>query len=431
MRILLTSNASYLPPRGGSTRSNLEYLRALTEHGHQCRVISGAAETTTPDQQARLREELQDQHFDVSFATRLARDPVVKGDIDKIEVVAVRDFLRNTHIIGEQVSEWRPDWLLVSSEDLSHTLLRHSARVAPGRIVYLAHTPQWSPFGPAAWNPDSDAASILQKAAAIVVISHAMAAYVERHLGRKPALAHPAIYGGGPWPVLSRFDGAIGMINPCAVKGIGTFLALADLLPDRKFAALPGWGTTRHDVENLKRRKNISLVPRVRDIEQFLRRLSLLLMPSVWLEGFGLIVMESLLRGIPVIASDSGGLREAKTGTRFVIPVRVVEKYEPVYDDRNMPRPVLPPQTVEPWIIAIHELTKSRESYEEEVRRGREAAIRFVQSIDPFAVEKLLHSLPDPPPLPSGKIKPILSQLSEAKRELLLKRLRERAGEKH
>lgn len=430
MRILLTSNASYLPPRGGSTRSNLAYLHSLIEHGHQCRVISGAAETGTAGQLNRVREELEDQQFDTSFAAQLSHEPVATGNIDHIEIVAVRDFLRNTHVVAEQVSEWRPDWLLVSSEDLSHTLLRQSAKAAPGRIVYLAHTPQWFPFGPAAWNADKDAAAILQKAAAIVVISNAMASYVERHLGRKPVLAHPAIYGTGPWPVLSRFDQSIGMINPCAVKGIGTFLALADLLPDRKFAALPGWGTTSHDIENLKRRRNISIAPRVRDIEQFLQRLSVLLMPSVWLEGFGLIVMEAMLRGVPVIASDSGGLREAKAGTHFVIPARVVEKYEPVYDDRNMPRPVLPPQNVEPWIIAIHELTKSREAYEDEVRRGRDAAIRFVQTIDRFVLEKVLQSLPAPPPLPSGKIKPILSQLSEAKRELLLKRLRERADEK-
>jgi hypothetical protein len=95
-----------------------------------------------------------------------------------------------------------------------------------------------------------------------------------------------------------------------------------------------------------------------------------------------------------------------------------------------MPRPVLPPQSVEPWIIAIHELTKSRESYDDEVRRGRESALRFVESIDRFALETLLQSLPAPPQLPNGKIKPILSQLSDVKRELLLKRLRERAGEK-
>jgi glycosyltransferase involved in cell wall biosynthesis len=430
LRILLISNASYLPPRGGSTRSNLAYLHALTDCGHECRVISGAAEAVTPEQQTRVREELEEQQFDPSFAARLGRDAEVSGRIGKIDIVAVRDFLRNAHRIADYVMDWTPDWVLVSSEDLSHTLLRQSAKTAPGRIVYLAHTPQWFPFGPASWNPDNEVAAAVRNSAGIVVISHAMAEYVERHLGRKPVLVHPAIYGSAPWPILSRFEGAIGMINPCAVKGIGTFLALADLLPDRKFAALPGWGTTRQDLENLKRRKNISVEPRVRDIEQFLQRLSVLLMPSVWLEGFGLIVMEALLRGVPVIASDSGGVREAKAGTRFMIPVRVVEKYEPVYDDRNMPRPLLPPQNIDPWIIAIHELTKSRESYDEEVRRGREAAMRFVENIDRLALETMLQGLPAPPPLPNGKIKPILSQLSDAKRELLLKRLRERAAGK-
>ena len=45
-------------------------------------------------------------------------------------------------------------------------------------------------------------------------------------------------------------------------------------------------------------------------------------MPSLWYEGFGLIAMEAMLRGIPVISSDSGGLVEARQGTGFVIPVR-------------------------------------------------------------------------------------------------------------
>jgi glycosyltransferase involved in cell wall biosynthesis len=430
LRILLTSNASYLPPRGGSTRSNLQFLRALADRGHQCRVISNAPEAATPEQQKRLRDELSEQQFDPSLSVRLARDPIVRAQLHQIEVVSVRDLPRNSQALNDQVAEWIPDWLLVSSEDLSHTLLRQSAKAAPGRIVYLAHTPQWFPFGPSAWNIDKEGTAVVRNAAAIVVISEAMSAYVEKHLGRKPVLAHPPLYGSPPWPVLGRFDGCIGMINPCAVKGIATFLALADHLPDRKFAALPGWGTTRQDLENLKRRKNISVLPRVREIGQFLDRLSVLLMPSVWLEGFGLIVMEAMLRGIPVISSDSGGLREAKAGTRFIIPVRTIEKFEPIYDDRNMPRPVLPPQSIEPWVIAIHELTKSREVYEQEVRREREAAMRFVGSIDRFALEHVLTSLPVPPTLPSGKIKPILSQLSEAKRELLLKRLRERAGEK-
>jgi glycosyltransferase involved in cell wall biosynthesis len=387
-------------------------------------------ESDTPEQQARLRNELQDQQLDGSLAGKLGQDAIVQSRLDEIGIMAVRELPRNLQVLSTQVSSWRPDWVLVSSEDLSHSLLRYVARIAPGRMVYLAHTPQWFPFGTAAWNPDRDAASAVRNCAAVVAISQEMAAYIELHLGRRAVVAHPPIYGEGPWPILSRFDGYMGMINPCAVKGIATFLALADLLPARKFAALPGWGTTQRDLATLKRRKNISVLAPVGTIDLFLQRLSVLLMPSVWLEGFGLIVMEAMLRGVPVISSDSGGLREAKAGTGFVIPVRTVERYEQVYDDRNMPRPVLPPQSIEPWVIAIHELTKSRETYDREMRREREAALKFVQGLDGRAMERLLESLPSPPELPTGKIKPILSQLSEAKRELLLKRLRERAGEK-
>src|SRR5205809_113550 len=43
MRILLTSNASHDPPRGGSTRSNLVWLERLAAAGHACRVVCASA----------------------------------------------------------------------------------------------------------------------------------------------------------------------------------------------------------------------------------------------------------------------------------------------------------------------------------------------------------------------------------------------------
>ena len=63
-------------------------------------------------------------------------------------------------------------------------------------------------------------------------------------------------------------------------------------------------------------------------------------MPSLWYEGFGLIAMEAMLRGLPVVSSDSGGLVEAKQGTGFVIPVGPIEQYEAVFDENFMPKPV-------------------------------------------------------------------------------------------
>ena len=85
-----------------------------------------------------------------------------------------------------------------------------------------------------------------------------------------------------------------------------------------------------------------------------------LLNPSLWYEGFGLIVMEAMLRGIPVVASSSGGLQEAKRGTGYVIPVRTIERYEPVFDEHALPQPVLPRNDVAPWVAALRELLTGR-----------------------------------------------------------------------
>ena len=41
MRILLTANASYVPPRGGATRSNLIWLDQMARAGHLCRIVCG------------------------------------------------------------------------------------------------------------------------------------------------------------------------------------------------------------------------------------------------------------------------------------------------------------------------------------------------------------------------------------------------------
>ena len=102
---------------------------------------------------------------------------------------------------------------------------------------------------------------------------------------------------------------------------------------------MPGWGTTAEDRRALERLPNVRLLPNARNHRRRAARTRVLLMPSLWYEGFGLIVMESMLRGIPVVASDSGGLKEAKRGTGYVIPVRTIERYQAVFDEHAMPQP--------------------------------------------------------------------------------------------
>ena len=399
MRVLLTSNASYDPPKGGSTRSNLMWLRHLVRSRHACRVVCGAEE---------------------------GADDAQVVDALGLEIHSYSQFTRRAGVLREEIRAFRPDWVLVSSEDLSHVLLREAAQIASGRIVYLAHTPQWYPFGPASWYGDAQATEIVRASAGVVAISNAMASYIRQYSGAEPAVIHPPMYGKPPYPKFGWFDsGYVLMINPSVVKGVSIFLALAERFPDVEFAGLAGWATTSADRTAMSRLPNVRVLETVPSIDQALSHARLLLMPSLWLEGFGLIAMEAMLRGLPVIASDSGGLKEAKAGTGFVIPVKPIERFEAVFDETHMPKPVDVPQDIGPWTEALRVLLTDRAVYDEESRRSREAALRFVSGLRVEAFEEYLLQLqPHEQVVHPASPKP--PDLTPAQRALLLKRLRDR-----
>lgn len=417
MRVLLTSNASHVPPRGGSTRSNLLWLQHLAAQGHTCEVVAASAERDSAQKREQVRAELSaigagDTGTDVTRR-------------DGLTIYSIEEPSRRGPVLRERIQALQPDWVLVSSEDLGHTLLREAQRSAPGRVVYVAHTPQFYPFGPAAWNPDPHATDLVRQAAGVVAIGRHTAGYIAQHSGALTAVVHPPLYGAGPWPDFHNFrDGFVLMINPCAVKGISIFLDVAAAMPDVPFAALNGWGTTQADRDALSQRSNVTLLPNVKEIDQVLMRTRLLLMPSLWYEGFGLIVMEAMLRGIPVIASDAGGLVEAKQGTDGVIPVRAIEEYEPVFDEVHMPRPVVQPQEIAPWVQAIRERLGDAKLYEQEAVEARRVSQAFVAQLHAGQMEEYLLKLTPREVAPVVDI-PTVAGLSPEKRALLLRRLRQ------
>jgi glycosyltransferase involved in cell wall biosynthesis len=410
MRILLTANASYAPPRGGATRSNLLWLEYMAARGHTCRVVAGAL-AESAGKRAQMAEEGADRE------TLAARG---------VELHEVADRTQQASVLRGEIREFQPDWVLVSSEDLGHALLREAHDSAPGRVVYLAHTPQFFPFGPASWNPDPSATELVARAAGVVAIGHHTAAYIRQHTGREAVVIHPPIYGDGPFPNLASFDtGLVTMVNPCAVKGISIFLALAERFPAYSFGILPGWGTTAGDRARIAAQSNIAVLPNCRHIAEFLSRTRILLMPSLWHEGFGLTVMEAMLHGIPVIASDAGGLVEAKMGTPFVAHAPAIERYAAVFDEHSLPQPVIGPVDLAPWEEALRALGTDRAVYERVSAVSREAALRFAGGLDAGRMPAFLESLK---PGDTFESRRTLANLSGAKRSLLLQMAR---GRKH
>ena len=116
--------------------------------------------------------------------------------------------------------------------------------------------------------------------------------------------------------------------------------------------------------------RNITTMPFTPDPRDFypavFARTKLLLMPSLWLESFGLVAAEAMLNGIPVLASNRGALPETigSAGFLFDIPARYTS------ETRDVPKA----EEIEPWVETIIRLWDDAAYYEHWSRAARERA---------------------------------------------------------
>ncbi len=428
MRILLAQNSLYYPAHGGGDKSNRMLMEALAARGHSCRVVARLS-TFSQEAHDRYLGELAAR----SVAVASAANGVV---VFKHRGVEAHIVTNNPHLrayFASQIADFAPSVILNSTDDPAQVLLEAALKAEGVRVVYLVRATLAVPFGPDCAFPSAAKTDLLRQADGVVGVSRYVAEYIRKWSGIEAVALPISLLEPGPYPDLGRFDNEfVTLVNPCAVKGIAIFLELARRFPEALFAAVPTWGTNEKDRAALAALPNVRLLDPVDHIDDLLARTRVLLVPSLWAEARSRIVVEAMLRGVPVMASDVGGIPEAKMGIPYLLPVRQIEKYQARLDEQMVPLAEVPPQDVEPWAEALGRLLSDRAHYEELSRASRKAATDYAEGLSVQPFESYLEEVVRTPPRPrtdarNAETSP-LDRLSPEKRRLLALRMRRKSS---
>ncbi|KAK3940423.1 glycosyltransferase [Diplogelasinospora grovesii] len=413
MRVFLIQTAKGLSASSGGYKANISLLRALRSHGHAaaqiCYGFENEVEYHAKKAEAKgVRPNVTPSIMTVTLPNGADRDIDISTFTDQDEIhnigVAVTDRIRSmvnlfrthiarldpTHIIFNDPLTMKATSFLPRSPDVRRVAVIHSAD-------------ELLPFGPLKRGLYGQGfceaeSALLRGVDGIWSVSQAIVEYAWKY-GRLETtffVHHPLTYMHPTTRRLPvrRFNvdkDEVGMINPCPPKGLSILLGLAQRLPNVKFVTWKSWGTGSSNIERIRQLPNIQIEETTRDTEEIWSRIKVLIVPSLWYEAWGIVITEAQLRGIPVIASDSGGLPEAKIGLPYCIPVK------PITGERSEDGDyVIPEQDIEPWAIALEKLMTSRADYNGLSELTARKARKWLQGLDEDAIEKWLLQMTRP-----------------------------------
>ena len=121
----------------------------------------------------------------------------------------------------------------------------------------------------------------------------------------------------------------ITFVNPAPEKGVTLFLrlvlrAVAEA-PDMRFLVIDSRGSLQAALQKFSiggaALEKITLLPKQETLAPIYAKTSVLLMPSFWFEAAGRVLVEANANGIPVLATNRGGIPETLGGAGCLLPI--------------------------------------------------------------------------------------------------------------
>lgn len=364
-------------------------MEALAARGHAVRVI-GRVEHFGADAHARLVRDLAARAISLDNTEKTSVEFTLNGV--QVRILTHDASLRS--YFAAHLETFDPEIIIASTDDSAHLMLEIALRAPRARVVYLVRATIALPFGPDSSLPSAFQTEALRQADGVVAVSEYVARYTRQWGGLEAIHVPISLLDRGEYPHLGRFDNRfVSMVNPCAVKGIAIFLALASRFPSAAFAAVPTWGTTPADLAALRKLPNVTVLPPTDNIDELLGQTRVMLVPSIWAEARSRVILEAMSRGIPVLASDVGGLAEAKLGVDYLLPVNPVVRYRSMVDELMVPMADIPPQNIGPWAEALERLLTDHAHYERLSAESRRAALAYARNLNVLPFEAYLQKV--------------------------------------
>ena len=289
MKILFVTAHPYLPEMlGGSQRSGNALMTGLKRRGHEVALLSSLIGKGLFGLMARIRLKLGAKPYVCDTA---------QGHL------VYRTWFPWEHL--EEVSrDFDPDLIVVLAQK----------QVQMGLAAQKTGRPVFMMLQDAECKKEGgyDFASLGN--VPCIANSSFTAKFYRENFNVDPGVVHPII-NADLYRVTKRTQDFVTFINPHPNKGLETALETAALCPDIPFLFVEGWPLDKEEkqalLQRLEKIPNIRFLPSQQDIRSVYAQTKILFAPSRWQEAFGRVAAEAQVNGIPVVASDRGGLPEA------------------------------------------------------------------------------------------------------------------------